>query len=63
MRGDADNLERERLLCQPSCLTACSLAFLTVFVLLAGLALAMRIVTLVCPERNAADHKEPGTAR
>ena len=35
-------------------LAACSLAFLTVFVLLAFLALAMHVITLVYPEKKAA---------
>jgi hypothetical protein len=36
---------------QPNFLTVCSLAFLTVFLLLGALALAMRAITLLLPVR------------
>jgi hypothetical protein len=43
---------------QPNFIVVCSLAFLTVFLLLAALALAMRAITILFPMR----HDEDGAA-
>lgn len=40
---------------QPNFILVCSLAFLTVFLLLGALAIAMRMITILFPERRASD--------